>query len=251
MLIRRLIFAINLLLACMAMAEEPQAFEYGPRPPLAVFDPASVLDPPRIKELSDTLTTIFKNEGVDVLVVVLTDLKGAPPEHVARRFAKAWCQSPIHAVVLHVPGRQDSPWIIPLGRLLEAIKPEQVKESVANAQRRASRETNDTEKVRTAANEAADFLRYWTQNVFNRSEILLTEQAKLQLEQGKRSRSWRIATLVGIAALVPFLAGISFLVTRLRKGGPRIFPATAHQPRLGAPHAGGNHLIAELAAPKS
>jgi hypothetical protein len=203
-----------------------------------------------VKAISDPLATIQKNEGIDVLVIILSELENAPPEHVARRFAKAWCSSPIHCVVLHVPGRKDSPWIVPAGKLVEVLEPEQVRQAVEDGQRRAALETKEPDKVRAAATEAADMLRYWTNNVINRSEMIQTERTKMRVQLENKARLWRLAVLLAVASLIPITVGISLLIYCYRRRGPRYFPNRAWQLRLGAPHAGGNHAVVTIGPPQ-
>ncbi len=242
-------FLLAIILACPALAQAPEPFEYGPRPPLSVFDPSAFLNPEVVKEISDPLATILKNEGIDILVIVLADLEGAPPEHVARRFAKAWCGSPIHCVVLHVPGRSDSPWIVPAGKLIELLEPEQVRRAVEDGQRRAALETKEPAKVRAASTEAADMLRYWTNNVINRNEIMQTERTKMRVQLETKARLWRLVALLTAASLIPLVAGITLIYFWIRNRGPRYFPNRAWQLRLGAPHGGGNHAVAVIGTP--
>jgi hypothetical protein len=228
-----------------------KAFEYGPRPPLAVFDPAGILMPERVNEISDPLAEFYQKEGIDVIVVVLADVGKAPPEHVARSFAKAWCQSLIHCVVLHVPGREDSPWIVPDGRLVEHLNPEQVKLAVSNGQRRAASESKDIDKVKAAANEAADMLRFWMANAIYRSEIYQLETNKIRAELKADSRKWKIGFMITVASVIPVMLGISLLFFYLRGRGPRYFPLPAYSKRLGAPYAGGNQAVVKLGSPPS
>jgi hypothetical protein len=238
------------VLACMLAALSPARggieFEYGPRPPLFVFDPAGFFKPELVKEISDPLAAIYTKEGIDVIVVVLTDIGKAPPEHVAGRFAGAWCESPLHCVVLHVPGREDSPWIVPAGKLIGHLNPEQVQQAVADARRRASAEPKEADKVKAAATEAADMLRYWMANAVNHSELIQSESTRMRAELASKSRKLKITAMIAAAATIPIIMGISFLIVLLRKRGPARFPDHTCQVRLGAPHAGGNHAVADL-----
>lgn len=226
-----------------------RGFEYGPRPPLSVFDPNGFLMPELVEEISAPLAEYYKKEGIDVIVVVLADLGNAPPEHVARTFAAAWCTSPIHCVVLHVPGREGSPWIVPNGKLVEYLIPDQVQKAINNGQRRAASEAKDADKVKAAATEAADMLRYWMANAINRSEMIQSESTKMRAELETHSRQWKITAMVAVVAVILLIAGIAFLVASLRKRGPRYFPKPAATRRLGAPYSGGNHAVVELGSP--
>lgn len=242
-----LLFAWLLGLPCLA--QEGMDFEYGPRPPLFVFDPGGLLEPEAVKEISDPLATLFQQEGIDVIVVVLGDLGKAPPDHVARQFAGAWCKSAFHCVVLHVPGREGSPWLVPSGKLTEMINREQIDHALEGARRRASSEPKDSDKVRAAATEAADLLRYWTANAINHSEMIQAETTRMRLELETKSRQSKIVLLAVAAAILPLVGGLWLLVTFLRNRGPAYFPQPLHQPRLGAPHAGGNHAVVDLGSP--
>lgn len=250
-MIARIILLLSFMLAARVTAKTPIDFEYGPRPPLSVFDPDGFLRPELVKEISDPLTTINRNEGVDVIVILLTDLQGAPPEHVARCFADAWCSSPVHCIVLHVPGRKDSPWIFPAGKLIELLDPQTVRQTVEEAEKRAALEVNEPAKVRAAASEATDMLRYWMRNMVNHSELLQTEQAEAIALYEDKLRFRRAMLLLGIACLIPLVAGVSVIYFLFRKRGPRYFPNRKWQPRLGAPHAGGNHAVASFGPPNS
>jgi hypothetical protein len=249
--IRTMKIRIMLLLAAMLAALSAADFEYGLRPPSSVFDPNGFLELQTVKEISEPLAQIFKNEGIDVIVIVLPDIGDAPPAHVAGRFAAEWCTSPIHAVVLHVPNHKDGPWIVPLGKLIEGIEPAKLSQSVAEAVRRAASEPSDTAKVRAAATEAADMLRFWTGTAINRRQFLETARTRIRLEQENKARQWRIAMLTAAASIIPILCGITALIHFLRKPGPRFFPETNPPRRLGAPHAGGNHAVADLGPPFS
>jgi len=230
-------------------AQAAENFEYGPRPPLAVFDPSGVLDPAVVKSISDPLVTIYQKEGIDVIVVLLEEIGQAPPEHVAGQFAAAWCKSPIHCIVLHIPGREGSPWIIPAGRLIGHINPEAVKTAVANAHRRVTAETNNTNKVKASATEAADMLRIWLGSALTQTAGIQTEAARMRLELESQSRRWKLGVMIAAAAFVPLVAGIALVVSLLNNRGPRHFARHPWQRRLGAPHAGGNQAVADLGSP--
>lgn len=251
MISRVLVLAAALWLAPLLPLFAAADFEYGTRPPHAVFDPNGVLPADVVSEISEPLSRIFRNEGVDVIVVILSDLEGAPPEHVAGRFASQWCDSPIHAVVLHVPGRKDSPWIVPAGKLIDSIKPGLVNQKVAEAMRNASRESKEADKVRAAATEATDMLRYWLRNAINRSEYIELERSKIRLDLETKARQKRITMLMAAASVIPVLAGVSVLYVFLRRPGQCLFPETHPPQRLGAPHAGGSHVVVELGPPPS
>ena len=202
MIARIIPILLAFMLAAPVSAQTPAPFEYGPRPPLSVFDPSGFLPPEAVKEISDPLNAIYKNEGIDVVVVILKDLENAPPEHVARRFAREWCTSAIQCVVLHVPGSKDSPWIIPQGKLVDVIEPALIRQTVEEAQHRAARETKEPDKVRAAATEAADMLRFWTNEHKNLSEFLQSRASEIRTEQAANSRLWKVSTLLVVLSLI-------------------------------------------------
>ena len=240
-----------LLFSAQAFATSPADFEYGPRPVLSVFDPDEILEPAMAKKISEPLAKNLAEEQVDVIVVIIKDIGNAPPEHVAKQFAAAWCKSPIHCVVLHVPGNADSPWIVPTGPLIDHIKPEKVQQDVNDRERRAHAEPDDSNKVKAAAGEAADMLRYWMKNAINHSEMLQTESTRIRLEQETIARKKQIALFGILASIIPLLAGITVLIRIIRRMGPGYFPHHAWHLRLGAPHAGGNHAVTNLEPPSS
>ena len=246
---RHLTFAVALVIAVASPVRAAALFEYGPRPPQSVFDPGGFLDPANLRKISDPLAAVYKTEGVDVIVVVLADLGNAPPEHVASRFAEAWCTAPLHCVVLSVPGHAESPWIIPGGRLFGQLVPEQVRQAVDAARRRAASEPKPAAQVAAAATEAADLLRYWMANAINRSENIRTESGRMRQELRNKGDRLRILLLAAAAAVIPLVVGLSLLIVRLRNRGPRSFPKQPWKPRLGAPYAGGNHAVVDLGAP--
>lgn len=236
-------------LASPAVSIATPAFEYGPRPPLCVFDPTEQLKPETVKELSESLAAIYQKEGIDVIVVILNDLGKAPPEHVAKRFAEAWSKSSIHCVILQVSDHADSPWVVPGGKILGYLNPDQVQLAVASIQRHAAAEPRDEDKIITAANESADMLRYWMANAINRSAMIQTESAKMRKDLETKARQRQVAVMIAAGTFIPIIAGISLLVVVLRSRRPAYFPDPAWQPRLGAPHAGGNHAVADLGPP--
>ncbi|WP_386821113.1 TPM domain-containing protein [Luteolibacter algae] len=213
------------------------------RPRDSIFDPGDILTPQERLDISLPLQGILANEGIDVLVVILPKLGDAPLEHVAESFAEKWGAAKINSVVLHVPGNPRTPWIFPGEIMSENVKPEILRETLDAAEKRAAAEPNDFGKIRAASIEAADALRYWTGNAILQSESLISARMEKRVEYDKRKRLLKIAAILGAAAAIPLIAGISFFILRLRKSGPRLFPAIRKTPRLGAPYSGGNSTL--------
>lgn len=215
-------------------------FEFGDRPPTSVFDPAGVLKPQTATAVGKELDSIRANDGVDVLVVILKDLKGAPPEHVAKRFADAWCSPLFHCVVLHSPGEPASPWIIPGGKLVKRFAAEPVKRQIADACRRAALEPNDDRKVTAAATEASEMLRIWLGD--NAYWAYQYQQALQEAHQNMALQDRNRKLLLPAAAIgsVLLLACAAVAHQWYRRRRPLEFPQPRCQRRLGAPYAGGN-----------
>ena len=228
-----------------------EAFEFGARPPQPIFDPNGILPPATLAEIARELDAIRTNDGIDVMVVVLKDLRGAPPEHVARSFGEAWCSPLLHCVVLHVPGGQGGPWIVPGGKLLRRFPAEAVRLQIAAACRRAALEPREDQKVRAAATEASDMLRiwvgdgtYWAIKYNSRLEELRDDS-----QRHERFRKFLVPTAVGGFVI---LLGMLYLAVRwFGTRRPRLFPDPHWERRLGAPYAGGNDATLRLSRSSS
>ena len=207
------------------------------------------LDPKILNEISEPLRVLYEKEGIDVIVVVLNDIGTSPPEHVAGRFADAWCNSMFHCVVLHVPGRNDGPWIIPGGRVIKQRKLEDIKKFVTDAKRRVSSESSEAGKVKASATEATDMLRFWMGDEINRSEMIQRQGELFRKNHEQRKRDQKLAIITIAACVIPLIFGAAYLMIVLRNRAPRIFPDSTTHPRLGAPHAGGTHAVVDLGPP--
>jgi len=199
------------------------AFEPGPRPSGAVFDPDGILNATERKDMATPLEKIFKNDGVQVMAVVMKNPDGSDPEALAASLAKAWCEKPLHAVALHIPGRDGTPWIVAGGELMDSINPDELRDELAAARRDASREPDDVSKVRTAANATADMLRYWKGMEVTRRTVIENERSHIRLELETKARRQRILMLTAAAAAIPFIVGGVLAVRLLGKN--RLVPA--------------------------
>jgi hypothetical protein len=239
----------SLVLVSASAAEAPTWIEPGTRPPVPVFDPTAVLAPAMVKRIAEPLVQVRERDYIDVLAVVLPEIGEAPPEHVARQFAGAWCDEGAHCVVLHVPGRKESPWIVPGGRILQVMNRDFMEPRLLAAMARARRESEDGGKVRAATTEAGDLMRLWTGAAIYQSEVTRTERTRrlIEAEESQLRRKLRLLVL-GTSFVLCALGGVTILLSvRIRRG--RRFPDLQWQPRLGAPHAGGNRALATLGDP--
>jgi hypothetical protein len=240
---------IALLLWGMSGVLFAQEFEHGERPPNGVFDPLGLLDAAALQRIAEPLQRLLLEDEIDVVVVVLDDLEGAPPEFVAQRFSRAWCSAAAHAIVLHVPTHPDSPWIVPGGDKVTQIQRSVLNERLAQATRNAMREPSDADKVRAATVEAADMLRFWSSGTLVHDQLVSTvrKAAMEKYMREHRTRKIRVYVLAGAAILLV----ICLLVLLLwwRKPKHRTFPDFHPPRRLGAPHGGGNHVLVEFPPP--
>jgi hypothetical protein len=246
LLLLALLALLGLTLSHAQESETPE-FQHGPRPPNSIFDPTSFLDPQIAVQIAEPLAKYRTNESIDVIVVILNTIGDAPPEHVARQFADAWCDPLMNCLVLHVPGRKDSPWIIPGGKIVrEILKPDFIQQNVRDAKRRANLEPKEFGKIRAATTESADLLRIWMGATIHRGEVIKTEQFKMRTELEERHRRMKLLIPVILASTV-LLITLAFVTTSgLKKLGPRHFPTPHVIQRLGAPYAGGNDASIDL-----
>lgn len=208
------------LLAICPCAIRAGVFETIPRPSGAVFDPSGILDAAERKEISAPLERIFKDEGVEVIAVALEDPDGLDSEEAAGQMAAAWCDAPLHAVVLHIRGRDGGPWIVAGGELLRSLDPGEVRDELALAHRDASREPDDAAKLRTAATATADLLRYWQGREAARLALMDHMRAAIRLELETRARKQQILMLTATAAAIPLIVGVMTAIRLL--GKPRL-----------------------------
>lgn len=238
---RTLAALFSMFLCFAAHGQQTQTnFRFGARPETSIFDPTSVLTLDEHKRISQPLREILKNEGLDVIIVVLPDIGDAPPQHVAKGFAEKWATTSVNSVVLHVPGHDGSPWIFPGNVMTRAIKPDHVRATLDAAEDRAAAEPTDYGKVRAASIEAADAMRYWLGGTLLRTEDLINRRLEWQLARERRERMLKLSAVLGAASLIPLAFGTAFLVIRIRARTPKRFPPLRKIARLGAPYAGGN-----------
>ena len=240
------IFISMWALTFVCRAENLDRFEYGPRPATSVFDPYDFLSAGKLDKISKPLQRMFREEGLDIVVVVLNGTGDAPPEHVASRFAAAWCKSEIHCVVLHVPEKVGSPWIVPSGKLIDYLIPEEVEQAVNDAQRRARSEPDDDGKVEAATMESADMLRFWTANALIQDAALKEAIAKFRREQGAQHLRLKILAALIPVSFVVLAVTVILLIILLQNRGPKLFPVQLWEVRLGAPYAGGGQPVVIL-----
>lgn len=237
-----------LLLSPVLFAETARTqsgFRYGERPKNSVFDPSGSLTFSQQAEIAGPLAKVLADEGLDVMVVILPDIGDAPPKHVAEGFAEKWATTNVNAVVLHVPGHEGSPWIS-LGRMMGSLLvPESLKNTIGAAEQRASAEDTDFGKVRAAATEASDALRYWMGGALMRSEETINRRREAQQAYENRQRLLKLAAFLGAASLIPLVLGLAFIALRYKNFRSRSFPSVRIMPRLGAPYSGGNNAASK------
>ncbi len=230
------------MVASVAVAQESaKDFEFGKRPMDGVFDPSGILGQKQRNDVADPLGVILETQNIDVMVVILPEIGSAPPKHVAKGFRDEWAVSPVNAVVLHVPGNPQSPWIFPGDIIYRVVKASQLEEWIDAGEKRASSESDDFGKIRAASVEATDIMRYSSGGALLQSEILISERFKQQIAHDKKERLMKMAFFLSLAGAVPIVIGLGYLVANFGKSRPRNFPIVRKIPRLGAPYAGGNN----------
>jgi hypothetical protein len=230
-----------IFLCVAALGDQTQAgFKYGERAGNSIFDPTGVLTQKEQERISEPLKEILKNEGIDIIVVILAEIGDAPPEHVAKGFAEKWATTTVNSVVLHVPGKEGSPWIFLGEVMMESIKPESIRETISEAEKRAAAEPTDFGKVRAASIEASDAIRYWLGGALLRTEDMIQKRLEMQLARERREGLLKISAVLGAAALIPLAFGAVFITMSVRRRSARHFPPLRKIARLGAPYAGGN-----------
>lgn len=237
------LFAITFSLNAQDIEKE---FKYGSRPHDGVFDPTDSLLPKQRKEISEPLSRLLEKEGIDILVVILPEIGDAHARHVATGFREEWASKSLNAIVLHVIGHTESPWIFPGDAIDRVVKPERLDQSIKAAESRARSEPTDFAKIRAASVEATDIMRYWIGGALISSEALISERLSRELAFEKRERLIKLAAMMGLAGAIPLVVGVVFFLTKLKKKGSLSFPMVRKIPRLGAPYAGGSKAMSRI-----
>ena len=210
--------AFAALLVLCPCASRAAGFEPGPRPEGAVHDPSEILGSADRKEISLPLEIILRDEGVDVIAVVLENKDGVAPEVVGGGLAAAWCEASIHAVALHIPGREGTPWIVAGGDLIDSINPDELRDELAAIRRDAMREPDDVSIIRTAADATSEMLRFWKGRELTRGKAVEKARAKIRLELDIIARRQRTQmVMVSVAAILLIAATTAFLRLFLKR----------------------------------
>lgn len=234
--------AMVLILSC-CWGKAATSLSFGKRPPDSIFDPTDVLTFEERKEISDPLRKILKDEGIDVLIAVLPDIGDSPADHIAKALSSKWSESKINSVVICVPGNPKSPWIYPGELMVANVKPEILRETIAAAEKRAAAEPTNSKKIRAASIEAADAMRFWFGRAILRTETMINSRRAGMIAYEKRQRLLKLSAVLGAAAIIPLVAGLTLVFFRLRRNKSRTFPAVRIATRLGAPYSGGNSTL--------
>lgn len=242
----RKVLSIMWLLLVPEPALADKAFEYGVRPGSGVFDPERSLSPDLTRQLTDELGKIRKRDLADVQVVVLPATGEVPPEHLAQRFSDAWGKGPLHVVVLDATNRTDGPWIEFGGELVLSDRNEIIPQMVKDILRRAHQEPDRESRLRAAAMESSDMLRYLLGKVQSQGEAYRTERLQKQLEFEHQLRVRKLVMYGAAAAFLPVTVLLVLLLLAYLRRRPRRFPPVHWNTRFGAPHAGGNDAVIDL-----
>jgi len=212
--------AFAALFALCPCAAPAAGFEPGPRPEGAIHDPSEILGSADRKEISLPLEKILRDEGVDVIAVVLENKDGVVPEALAGGMAAAWCEAGLHAVALHIPGREGTPWIVVGGDLIDSINHDELRDELAAIRRDAMREPDDVSIIRTASHSTTDMLRFWNGRELTRGKAVEKARAEIRLELDIIARRQRTQmVLVSVAAILLIAATTAFLRMFLKKRG--------------------------------
>ncbi len=216
---------------------------FGQRPKNSIFDPNGILTIKQTAQIAEPLAKVLKEESIDVMVVILPTIRDTPPQHVAMKFAEKWALTRVNAVILHVPDKVGSPWIFPGHFMREMLPPDKLSKSIAAAEKRAAIELTDYGKVRTAATETSDLLRYEIGGAFIKTEGIMSAANKRQFDSYNRQRILKIVAILSLAAFIPLISILVYIRFRYSRSKPKFFPSVRLTKRLGAPYSGGNNAL--------
>jgi len=246
----RMIFLLLLLLAPGVTRAEAE-FQYGKRPASGIFDPERSLSPDLTRLLTDELAKVRKRDLADVQVVILPSTGEVPPEHLAQRFSDAWGKGILHALVFDATNRTDGPWIIFGGEVARSDRNEIIPQMTKDILRRVHQEPDRESAIKAAAFESSDMLRFLLGKVQIQGESYRTARLQKELDAERSIRLRKLTIYGAAAAVIPVSILLIGLVLGIVRRRPKRFPPILWTRRLGAPYAGGNDAIIDLARRRS
>ncbi|MBK1882114.1 TPM domain-containing protein [Luteolibacter pohnpeiensis] len=236
------------LLGCWGMLAHA-APEIGPRPENRIYDPDHQISEAKRDEISRNLASIHQNAGIDMLVAVVSDVRGTEPQRLAKNFADQWGYHGGHALVLFVPGMGGGPWIEVGGMIRSEIPDPTLAQITQNAINRARMEISTDESILRAVESLGDDLRFFGgQAARGTAPTVITMQPQAPIRYRnpvivgllQLFRDWRelmIFGVIGVLVILFLVLGLFRSWRRFKLMTPKKFPSISWKPRFGAPHA--------------
>lgn len=223
-------------------------FRMPVKPSSHVSDESEWLSPEERLVWEKQLDAWFKNDGVDIYLVILKDMHNTPAEHVVQQIATQWGARDLHGVVLYVPGG-DGPHLWWDGKIVETLKiePRMRKDMIARMEKRCRSQVTELDRVYAAIHELSDSMRVINAQYKQMNVLRDKWNSTLYQHWSKNRVTSRTKIIIAVSVAIFGLSFLAWLVRRSTRHSKKIlFPRTSPQRRFGAAHAGGSGATINL-----
>ena len=229
------------LLPFSAVAQEQRDLSKIPsRPYDHIMDDGRWLKVQEREKIQEEFSRRFIEQQIDLYLVILPEEPAPGVETYARVLGEAWSRAPVWCVIVHIAGDPDGVYAQAGGA--EIAQP-RFDKAVAEALKRAKRESTEKERVLAACVECPNDLRFVLAS-HQRQNERVAEKVD-QIIDKRISKDQKLKFLAIGSGLCLILLGILiYLIIKVLKNRKRqfVFPDTVWRERFLGPHSGGGGI---------
>ena len=241
---------LSLLMCELLFAQAENGSMFPQRPQQRVDDEVDWFSQTEKDQLAAEIDMFCEDNEMDVFVVTRSVQPPQGAAAYARALGKAWSQTPVWCVVLHVPGDPSGFHVQGGGANMNSHR---VDKALAAASTRARQKSTAKERVMAAWRECSEVL-HFIHVSGKRRNAPVVEQQDLMMETEIADGKWKKVLLVsGVGVMLITVLAIFLAMGIIRKNRlPAVFefPETSWRLRYQAPHSGGGGLVMKYRVPK-
>ncbi|MBK1831772.1 TPM domain-containing protein [Verrucomicrobiaceae bacterium R5-34] len=235
--------ALLMLFACVSvMAQGPAAAKELPSRPMDhILDDSRLLSVDEREALQRDLGRRFIEQQVDVYLVVVDRAPAMGAKAYARALGEKWSRAPMWCVVFYQ--RDSDAGVLAEAGGIEVPQPS-IDLAIAQAVRRARRESGEKEILFTACRECPNELRFLLATHQRSAEKQIEKRGELtDAYLHKRKLMKLLAVAAGIGLILSLIV-IVFIVRKIKSRRRNFrFPETVWRERFLGPHSGGSGIV--------